>query len=301
MTFKPLLAEREKNMVFEKLRWPLLASAKIDGLRIICHPTLGPVTRSLKPLPNNHIRSILSNEIYSGLDGEVIVLRDDGGDNFNNTQSGAMSAHGMPRFIYWVFDHILEPDKSFILRYHDCLHTEHKINSMLVHDSPVMRVLEQIELHNQDELDEFEAKCLAEGHEGVMLRDPRGKYKYGRSTFREHILMKVVRYETDEAKVIGFEELFRNQNEPTIDALGHQRRSAHQAGLVPAGMLGALVVEHPTWGVFNIGSGFDVSLREEIWKNQSLYLHKQVTFKFKPHGSKDAPRHPIFKGFREPE
>ena len=37
----------------------------------------------------------------------------------------------------------------------------------------------------------YEERCLEQGYEGVMLRDPNGLYKFGRSTMREQGLIQV--------------------------------------------------------------------------------------------------------------
>jgi len=54
------------------LRFPLLASPKLDGIRAIVRngQVLG---RSLKPLPNKLIQRMLGREDLEGLDGELIV------------------------------------------------------------------------------------------------------------------------------------------------------------------------------------------------------------------------------------
>ena len=66
--------------------------------------------------------------------------------------------------------------------------------------------------------------------------------------------------------------------------------------------LGALTVEGCFNGslvTFEVGTGFSSDLRREIWNNRESYLGKLVTYKFMEHGSKDRPRHPVFKGFRD--
>jgi DNA ligase-1 len=104
---------------------------------------------------------------------------------------------------------------------------------------------------------------------------------------------------TSEAKVVGFEEQLHNANEAKINALGHSERSSHQANKIPMGVLGALQVVDK--GVaFNIGTGFTFADRQEIWKNQAKYLGKLCTYEHLP-STKDAPRHPVFVGWRMQE
>jgi hypothetical protein len=56
---RPMLSGTATDSDLDNLEWPMLCSPKIDGIRCIMHPHLGPVTRSFKLLPNNHIRDIL--------------------------------------------------------------------------------------------------------------------------------------------------------------------------------------------------------------------------------------------------
>jgi DNA ligase-1 len=131
-----------------------------------------------------------------------------------------------------------------------------------------------------------------------MLRDPQGIYKSGRSTLKQQILIKLKRLCDDEATIIGFEALNRNQNPKTLDAFGLAKRSSVSANKVPDNLLGKLQVRSTTFGDFSIGSGFDVDLRTHIWNNQEAYLGKVVCFKYQKVGTIVAPRHPIYKGLR---
>jgi DNA ligase-1 len=148
----------------------------------------------------------------------------------------------------------------------------------------------------------YEEQALDTGYEGLMIRDPKGKYKNGRSTAREGGLLKLKRKETSEAKVVGFAEQMHNANEAKLDNLGYTERSSHQANLVPMGTLGALeVVDIKSNVQFNIGTGFTFADRDEIWKNMGKYLGKLVSYEYLPVGVKDKPRHPAFLGFRMAE
>jgi DNA ligase-1 len=157
-----------------------------------------------------------------------------------------------------------------------------------------------IEIRDRVQLDHYLQQCLDAGHEGVMVRDPFGGYKYGRATLKQGWLTKVKPFEDAEATIIGFEEQMRNGNEATTDNLGHTERSSHKANLVPKGTLGALVVESEKFGQFNIGTGFDDAFRAEVWANRAYYQGKLVTFRYQAIGTKDKPRIPSFKGIRNP-
>ena len=74
---------------------------------------------------------------------------------------------------------------------------------------------------------------------------------------------------TKKLNEVGFDERLHNANEATVDALGHTERSSHKENMIPMDTLGALVVESDKFGVFQIGTGFDDSLRKWIWENRS--------------------------------
>jgi DNA ligase-1 len=154
---------------------------------------------------------------------------------------------------------------------------------------------------NEEGLLEYEIRCLAKGFEGVMIRDPLGPYKFGRSTVREGWLLRVKRFQDAEGVVIGFEELMHNSNIAERDALGKMKRSSHKAGMVPMGMLGAILLRMPDGVEVSCGTGFTEMQRRGFWRPGKLkqLMGKTVKFKYQKHGTKDKPRHPVFLGFRE--
>jgi len=148
----------------------------------------------------------------------------------------------------------------------------------------------------------FEEQMLLLGYEGIVIRDPNGKYKLGRSTAREGGFLRLKRRKTSEFRVTGFLEQMHNANEAKMDKLGYTERSSHQANLVPMGTLGALEVVDVTSGVsFNVGTGFTFQDRDEIWNNRDRYLGQLGTYESLQVGVKDKPREPSFLGWRMKE
>ena len=143
----------------------------------------------------------------------------------------------------------------------------------------------------------MEAYFLQMGYEGVMIRDPHGYYKNGRSTTNEGTLLKLKRFMDAEYEVVGFEERMHNGNEAIKDELGHTKRSSHAENKVGRGDLGALVLRHGSV-TFNCGSGFTDAEREDVWKNRDVYLGKFAKIKSFQIGVKDLPRFPTFVGWR---
>jgi DNA ligase-1 len=297
MTFRPMLAVSEtppESWFIERFKkGPLLCSFKLDGIRCLVKDGIA-VSRSLKPIKNKVIQSVLGTVQCNGLDGELVVGSPKGNDVFNRTSSGVMSQSGTPDWTYYVFDlHDRSPDLCFQERLASLVPTINGIDNNLRIKSWGHRVVGSIE-----DLNLMEQQAHEDGFEGLIARDPGGFYKFGRSTLREGWMLKIKRWIDREAVVTGFEPLLENQNAPTKDAMGLQKRSSHKAGKVATETLGKLLVRDGTWE-FAIGSGFDDAMRQQIWDNRDACLGKLVTYKYQPHGTIDKPRMPIFKGFRD--
>lgn len=290
----PMLAATVKSVA--DLRFPLLASPKLDGIRAIIRggQVLG---RSLKPLPNKLIQNLLGREELEGLDGELIVGNPTDPGVFNRTSRGVMAIETAPSFNFWVFD---------------VQGVEHNFRDRLVIAKArasaaklgIIAEVPHVLIKGTQELDAYETDMLHQGYEGVMLRDPVGKYKHGRSTIGEGGLLKLKRFDDAEAVVIGAVELMQNTNEAKRSATGHLERSSHQAGMVGRGCLGSLQVRGLNGpfkdAVFNIGTGFDEALRYELWLLFTIgkLTNRTVKYKYFASGAKDAPRFPVFQGFR---
>jgi DNA ligase 1 len=286
MTFKPMLAD---NAEFDKIRYPVLASPKLDGVRATFQNG-SLVTRSLKPLPNKFV-----NELFRyphALDGELIVGDAYSKTVFRDTMKVVMAQEAdITGLRLHVFD--LVAANEFQERFQTaCDMVDYK------RIIPVPHTL----IHNEVELLKLEDAMLRIGYEGLMIRDPKGRYKAGRSTVTEGGLLKVKRRLQSEAKIVGFEEQMHNANEAKIDALGYTERSSHQANKIPMGVLGALVCSDikGLWpGIeFNVGTGFTAEERASLWQRREILRGRVITYEYQPIGVKDKPRHPGFLGFR---
>lgn len=237
--------------------------------------------------------------MFDYLDGELIIGNWDDGVEYNDNQSAIMSRDGKPDFTFCVFDHIEYAGYTFRWRNNHALKVVEHIQG---YDFPfVVHFLEQRLCHNVEELLEYEADIVARGFEGIIVRDSGCRYKNNRATWREQGMFKMKRFMDAEGEIIGYEELLINDNKPELDALGYQKRSDHNAGKIPGGTLGKLVVKILT-GPFageitNVGSGLDDQLRGIIWNNRQKFLGKVIKFKYQSVGSKNLPRTPIFLSF----
>lgn len=282
---KPLLAGKIENL--DNLRFPLVASPKIDGIRCLIIDGMAR-SRKLKPIPNIYICQQLRNKGLNGLDGELLIE----GKPFNEISSAVMSEDGRPDFQFIAFDCFNDPDLPYAMRLQQAMVIVEKANISNVD------VIESKILGTVAELSTYEGVCLSRGYEGVMTRSVDGRYKYGRSTSNEQILLKLKRFEDSEAVIIGAIEEQYNGNAAMVDELGHTKRSSHKANLHGKGCLGAFRVRRADGLEFNVGSGFTAEQRKLYWEGIDMLVGKTIVYKHQPSGSKDAPRFPIFKGFR---
>ena len=281
---KPLLAGKFDS---EKAKFPYAATPKIDGIRFLMVGGAA-LTRSFKPIRNEYLQKILSSNLPDGIDGELTS-----GSTFQECSS-IMRIKGEPDFKVWIFDFVNPNDE--VKPYKERMNELRKFESFNI---PSYEILFPTIVSNQEQIDQLMIKNLNAGYEGLMLRDPNGIYKFGRSSVKENILLKVKEFMDDEAEIIAFREKMVNTNEGLKDNFGRTKRSSCQDGLKPSGTLGGLILRNSEGLEFSCGSGLNDALRDEIWKNKSKYLGKLVKYKFMSKGIKDLPRHPVFMGFRD--
>jgi DNA ligase 1 len=288
-----------KSVQFNPLipHFPCFGSPKLDGYRSV-GVNKQMLSNSLKPIRNRYVQFCMGFNEVNGLDGELIVGAPNHPQVFNNS-SGLMAFDGEPDFKLYAFDDFTNPNDPYIKRLDSLKRRADQFNR--VSDSSRVVVLEQRLIHSQEELDEFEREQIELGYEGIMTRRADGIYKFGRSTAKEGYLLKVKRFEHGEGLIIGAEELMHNENEAYIDELGRTARSTAQENLVPSGMLGAYIVEHPDYEKpFKVSCGtMTHEQRRWAWENLNVALDKVTRYKWFPHGTKDVPRHPLWDGMRD--
>jgi DNA ligase 1 len=293
---KPLLMPKD-NPDLSTLTYPVWVYPKLDGIRCLT-TNKGPVSRTLKNIPNKHIFNYLYHNAPAGLDGELIVGHPTDKDVYRNTNSVVMSHDKVCDFKYFVFDDWREPNKSLWERTEDIVEWDCDAN-----DGKHILVLHPLQAFSAEEVLEHENYFVEQGYEGIIIRNPNAMYKYGRCTTKENNSYKLKRYVDDEAVIVRAEPEYENTNEAFTNELGRTARSTEKAGMVAKPSLGALLAENDKFGMFYIGTGWSKQEREDLWKlHQKEGLHNLVVkFKYFPVGIKDKPRHPVFLGFRDME
>lgn len=286
MTFKPMLAATVVDRT--KLKFPFLASPKLDGIR--CIVLNGEVlSRSLKPIRNKFIVSKLQH--LPDMDGELIVGSATAGDVFNRTTRGVMSAEGSPSFLFHAFDTL----QDLLSPFHE------RLSKVGVHEF-VMPV-KHTPLNDLNDLGKYEEQMLEQGYEGVMLRGINNQYKCGRATATENSLWKLKQFTDGELRITALREGIINNNLPTFDALGGTTRSMHKENMVPNGKVGTIVgVDLATGQNLEISPGKMTHIeRLRYWNHPLQLIGKIARYKCFAYGSIVAPRFATFQSLRDIE
>jgi DNA ligase-1 len=299
---RPLLAAKAKGLAdFEKLQYPLMVSPKLDGIRCIVRDGV-VVTRNFKTLPNRYTRGILetcSREFpeYTW-DGELMLgavtsSLNRGPEEFGKVQSAFMSFEGEPTFCYNIFDCV--KDASILTAYQ---HRFHRVIEQLDSGHKFFRIVPHYQANTPGELLQWAHAFVEWGYEGIMVRHPNGRYKEGRSTLREQVLIKWKPLEDADGPIVSIEPLMSNQNTAEKNVFGLTERSSEKAGMVEQPMCGVLMVRHANGEVFGVGTGLDQATRYDFWNRRTELIGKTVSYQFEGLGSNGKPRFPRFRGLR---
>jgi DNA ligase-1 len=280
-----------------KLKFPVLASEKLDGVRATIQGGK-LLSRSLKPIPNINVQKLFKG-LPEGFDGELIFGEPTSPTAYRDTVSIVMSddkpADGVRLHVFDQFND--QPFQTRFERVRLWFMTQLKVIPVTVVAHTLIKSIE--------ELDAFEAAALESGQEGVMIRSLDGPYKQGRSSEREQYLLKLKRFEDCEAVVTGTYELQHNSNDSFVNELGRTARSTAKAGKVGLDSLGGFTVRglgEPYDGIeFDVanGTGMTQALRKQWWGERDSFVGRIMKVKYFPTGGKDRPRHPLWLGWRD--
>lgn len=297
---KPMLCS---NYDESKLRFPLFAQPKIDGVRG-WNPDGNMVGRSLKSFKNKHATQFFSRSEFAGLDGELAAADERDPMLCTKTSSALTTIEGTPFLLWHCFDYVTEhtiamPYSERYKRLQDV------VNNLGGH----LRYVPSRYCYNLEELLMWDDTFLYDGYEGTIIRDPNGMHKQGRSTVREGGLLRIKRFTEEEATVVGITEGNRNDNVALINELGKTYRTSHQENKVPNGQVGNLqctILKDSD--LFKAGDLITVSpgnMTEAeckyYFENPRAIIGQVIKFKHFAKGVKDKPRFPTFQCIRAAE
>lgn len=160
------------------------------------------------------------------------------------------------------------------------------------------RIVQQITCLNPQDSEAKYAAFLAAGHEGIILRSPRGLYKNNRCTHLEGNCFKFKHFQTDDAVIVGVQQRrrLRADIDRTYKAYGLLEKVTTSDSYELDEAVGAFEVrlDSGTLTTINLGRGFSYEDRCKLWRqylsNPTSVVGKTVEFKWMPHGTKDLPR-----------
>lgn len=246
--------------------FPVLATPKVDGFRFL---KVGgrALTRSMQPVRNRYVREWIEANLPDGIDGEITV-----GEHFHNAQRALGTEGGRPIFRLHVFDLVTgDLAKPYRERVTDLRAWYEATNQGW---AGFVRILIPTLIQDEEQLEGYEADCIANGYEGVMLRAPNGPYKCGRSTEAEGYLVKVKRFVDAEAEVLG-----------TFES-------------VNVGLLGGFICRAEDGSEFRVKAA-GVGDLAQAWAARDSYVGKSLRYRYQPVGTLHAPRFPVMLGIRE--
>lgn len=355
-SYKPMLAPNDK-VNLDKIKYPLFASFKLDGIR--SEFMMGDMlSRSLKQIQNKQLRQkmqpliehaeknglILDGEIYSHEltfqeitscvmtkdynDKTAIkrwndLFKDNPSEYYKGIENKKTREHAFNSLKFYMFDCVANND--FEIPFHARVITCNNFQK----DYPnLVSAVNQITVHSKEDVEEYFEIALKEGYEGLILKDPNGRYKCGRGTIKEGLIYKVKPFVTFDAEVIGVVQSteVNPDAEKKINELGRSVTSKKLGDRLLIDKAAAFEVEYSDLcdkclargktGIITKSEGecsdcssqthiLKVVLamtddeKEAVWANRGSYIGKIIEYKGMLIGSKDVPRHPVMLRFRE--
>jgi len=299
----------------------LLISIKLDGCRLLIKQGK-IVTRSLKSLVNKQLNEKFeplrkyTEEKNIIIDGEVFapnipfqfIVSCFMTENYNTKQaikkwdemckehnffSTREEVFNKLKFYCFDYLHPESPDIPF---------KDRIIKASLVSEQfpKLMELLEHKEVHYKKEIEDYFQKALEEGYEGLILRNPNGRYKFNRCTIKENIAFKLKPWVTEDAKIIDIVQATQvNKDiEKTITELGRSRTSKRQEDRHNINKAQGFVVDFHGKELI-VPIAMTDKMKKYIWLHQNEYVNKFIEFKYMNVGMKDLPRIPKFIRIRE--
>jgi DNA ligase-1 len=292
-----MLAPNEKTDI-KTLKYPLLASYKLDGIRCIFKD--GQMyTRALKQFPNVQLRkrfehlARLSKEKDTILDGELLAKS----LTFNELSGLTRQLDKeLPEDLnFYCFDAIHNKD------FHMGFQTRTTfLGTMNNRGCIYMKILPQLLIDSSIGITILYEEALAWGCDGLILRDPNGRYKFGRGTLKEGLIYKIKPFKTFDAKIIGVTQSteVREGAEKKINELGMSVTSKKKADRILINKACAFEVIYKN-RLLQVVIAMTDEEKEEVWKHKEKYIGRWIEYKGMLVGSKDLPRHPVFIRFRD--
>ena len=185
----------------KKLKWPCYCQPKLDGIRCMIEVVNGQV-KSIKSRTNKEFK-VLSHIAVAveclglgtiTLDGELYNhdFRDEFGELTSAIKRDEVNKNSL-LIEYHVYDAFLAVD----------FEERHRILKESIIKAPYVKLVETTLVKSEDDFKKIYEKYLADGYEGGILRNLKGKYK---ENGRSYDLLKFKDFDDDEFEIVGAEE-----------------------------------------------------------------------------------------------
>ena len=256
----------------DKLKFPLLVSPKIDGLRMICTKS-GLTTRNgkpfascphihavLKPLFDKHPNWVIDGEIYSTeVPFEKIV---------SLTRKKKPTAEDISESAkicqLWIFDGVIDNKNETFVKRFEIITTEIE---KVIGNSKSLKFVNNIEVNSHDEIEKHHDEFVKQNYEGIMIRIPDSSYENKRSKN----LLKLKNFIDEEATIVD-----------VVEGLGNR-----------ANMAGNLDIKLEDGRTCSCGIKGDENFYRELLINKKAYIGKTVTIRYQNLTEKNLPRFPV--------
>lgn len=253
------------------IKYPVYVSPILTGIKFIIKK--GRVlSSSLKQITNLDIQVKFGNPVLNNFEGEVTVGNPVDKDVFHKTFSLVKTRHQkedmLDKITLYVYDISIEGDKTYKERYDLLQKMSENFPSGVV-------LLEQTLVYNVKELLDYNAWALNKGSEGIMIRSPNAKYKFGQSTFEKSEFMKLRIPLYSDATIIKVN--------------GYKCNSKLISSIT--------VRDNKTKIEFGISRGFTDHERRVMLSNKEDMIGKVIRYKYNKSSGYIKPRFPVYISF----
>lgn len=270
----PMLARSKSITKDENIDFPCHIQPKFDGVRCMAMwdgDDIILMSRNGKSYNVPHIadelRKMLPKETI--LDGELYVH----GVGFQTVSSLVKRVQPeTSKVCYRVYDCPMNKGVTGRMwqdRYED-------LKKIVSNGTTRISVCETKEVHNMEEVFEYQGECIADGYEGAILRTLDGKYLFGHRSRSE--LLKVKNFIDDEFEIVNF--------------CGGKKGTKEENAIM-------FTCKIKNGSTFNVRPKGKIADREEMFKNGKKYIGKMYTVKFFEYSDEGIPRFPVGLGIHE--
>jgi DNA ligase-1 len=289
-----------KPTKFTDLTYPMFASPKYDGNRLVIR--YGELlSRKMKPQPNRYLPKFLKAICDYSSANRIVFDGEFFSQDVHFTDIQSMRAHDWKppeHFAYHVFDMLDEIEwegehqrmlSTRVRRYRKVIQTHKFLHVVAV---------PQIVVNDWQEAEQLYEAKLADGFEGLILRDPGGGYKHGRSTPRDGLMYKFKQMATIDVKIVGFQQKERMTDDYKNSDRGREedgsitRTSSKSTRELVPDCIGATQVRLDDGTTCNVclKRGVSYEALGITWKNRKKFIGRYVEIEYQECGTKDRPR-----------